>query len=272
MNKYSDDFAELKRALALKKHERPEEGYFDSLSTSIREVLSKDPSHSKDPEFSEEALRDSVSDWFMNEGISTDPSPGALDRHGSQDSVWVRAAKAVFCSWDLKPALAGVYAIATIGLVVLGFLIGSDPESNPSMPSSNMSSSLPDPFRQWFGSGETITTKALKESSSEGESSWPRFWPESVPDVSSSLMDGFLTSASSNASSQEDLEHNLWNASPGFLADPTLDENAIGLLRSPAWAMPTEAILVSTNHNQLPPAFFEPIPLESYPVRYNETP
>lgn len=277
MNKHSEDFATLKQALALKKHERPASDYFDRLSASIRSELSIHANDSSEDlslmEFDEENLRQSVSQWFESEAHLETQNPGtskSIVQSAAEQPAWLNFFKSVLYGFDLKPALAGVYAVATFGLVIFGFMIGSNPDSNPAMPTSNVASSLPEPLRQWFGNGETIATKALKESEPEDSSQWPRFWPASNASKTSSFMDGFLTSASSGNSSSRDFEENLWNASPGFLANPTHSETGIGLWRDPSWAIPANAFLASTNHNELPPAFFDTPPLKTYPVRFQD--
>lgn len=277
MNKHSEDFATLKQALALKKHERPAPDYFERLSASIRSEISHHANDSSADlslmEFDEETLRQSVSQWFDSEAHLESQKPSAAKPStisAPQQPAWLGFFKSVLYGFDLKPALAGVYAVATFGLVILGVMIGSNPESNPAMPTSNVASSLPEPLRQWFGNGETIATKALKESSPENASQWPRFWPASNEAKNSSFMDGFLTSASSGSVSSMDFEENLWNASPGFLANPTHDETGIGLWRDPSWAIPASAFIASTNQNDLPPAFFDTPQLKTYPVRFQD--
>lgn len=268
MNKHSDDFAALRKALSLKKHEKPGSVYFEKLSNSIRKSI-ESSSDTIQLEYTgeqdEEFLRKSISKWFSEDGemnsISADPSTR------KQESGWLEFLRSIFYGIDLKPALVGVYAVATVGLVFLGFMIGANPESNPSLPNGSLAESLPHPFNSWFKQSETIATQALEESSKRSDANWPLFWKAaSGKTAQSSLMDGFLTTT---GASPVDNEPGLWRAhSNSPLESNNLDQSGIGLWRNPAWGLPNDALRVSTNSNELPPHLFDPIDLQTYPAKY----
>jgi hypothetical protein len=268
MNKHSDDFATLRKALSLKKHEKPGSVYFEKLSDSIRKSI-ESSSDTIQLEYTgeqdEEFLRKSISKWF-----SEDSEPKAISDNPSsknQNSGWLEFLRSVFYGIDLKPALVGVYAVATVGLVFLGFMIGANPESNPSLPNGSLAESLPHPFNSWFKQSETIATQALEESSERSDANWPLFWKAAASGKTtrSSLMDGFLTT---KGVSSVESDPGLWRAHSTSLEADHMDQSGIGLWRNPAWGLPQDALRVSTNSNELPPHLFDPIELQTYPAKY----
>lgn len=266
MNKHSDDFATLRKALSLKKHEKPGSVYFDKLSGSIRKSL-EDSADTIQLGFAgeqdEEFLRKSISKWFSEDG-----EPKAVSSSHSfknTESKWLDFLRSIFNGIDLKPALVGVYAVATIGLVFLGFMIGANPESNPSLPNGGLAESLPHPFNSWFKQSEAIATQALEESPEKSSADWPLFWKASATPVQRSLMEGFLTTT---GTSHVEKDAGLWQAHSTSLEGANLDHSGIGLWRNPAWGIPKDALRVSTNSNELPPHLFDPVELKTYPVKY----
>ena len=267
MNKYSDDFATLRKALSLKKHENPGSVYFEKLSDSIRKSIESSADTIQleyTGEQDEEFLRKSISKWFSEDGESKDVSANPTSR--KRESGWLEFLRSILYGIDLKPALVGVYGVATVGLVFLGFMIGANPQSNPSLPNGSLAESLPHPFNSWFKQSETIATQALEESSERSDANWPLFWKASGTTTQSSLMDGFLTT---KGASTVDSEPGLWRAhTASSLESGNLDQSGIGLWRNPAWGLPNDALRVSTNSNELPPHLFDPIDLQAYPAKY----
>lgn len=267
MNKHSDDFTKLRKVLSLKKHEKPSSLYFDQMSNTIRKSIESSADTIQleyTDEQDEEYLRKSIAKWFSEEGEkNASPANQASDK---QESRWLEFLRSIFYGIDLKPALLGVYAVATVGLVFIGFMIGANPESNPSLHNGSLAESLPSPLNSWFKQTETIATQSLKESSQSSDSNWPLFWKASSTETQSSLMDGFLTTT--RASSTVDSEPGLWRAHSSSLEAASLDQSGIGLWRNPAWVLPNDALRVSTNSNELPPNLFDPIELQTYPVKY----
>lgn len=266
MNKHSDDFAALRKALSLKKHEKPGSLYFEKLSDSIRQSIESSADNIQleyTGEQDEEFLRKSIAKWFSED---SEPKTIPADPASRKDeSGWLEFLRSIFYGIDLKPALVGVYAVATVGLVFLGFMIGANPDSNPSLPNGNLAESLPHPFNSWFKQSEAIATQALEESSERSDANWPLFWKASGTTTQSSLMDGFLTT---KGPSPVENEPGLWRAHSSSLEEGNLDQSGIGLWRNPAWVLPNDALRVSTNSNELPPHLFDPIELQTYPAKY----
>jgi hypothetical protein len=86
MNSEPDDFQDLRRLLALKRHEKPPPGYFDSLPDRVMLRLEREDSLSEH------------SRWWE----------------------WLVA------KLDAQPVVAGVYAFAVSGLMLLGFKLSQD--------------------------------------------------------------------------------------------------------------------------------------------------
>jgi len=85
MNPTPDDFEDLRRLLALKRHEKPPPGYFNYLPDQIRLKIERND----------------------------------LSEH----STWWEWMMAKF---DARPVLAGAYALAISGLMLLGFTLSQD--------------------------------------------------------------------------------------------------------------------------------------------------
>lgn len=109
MNSPEDDFKDVRRLLALKKHEEPPPGYFTWLPEKI-------------------AVK--------------------IDRHSdlSEHSTWWEWMVEKF---DARPFLAGLYACGISSLMLLGFKISQELQNDPSLEnavSSGLMGATPDPI------------------------------------------------------------------------------------------------------------------------------
>lgn len=96
MSKQTEEFTELRRLLALKRHETPSQGYFDGLASEIRARLA------------------------AGEHRQTD-----LWRQVGEEASWLQRLWATFAA---KPALAGAMGMAVCGLMVAGVYYSQEPE------------------------------------------------------------------------------------------------------------------------------------------------
>jgi hypothetical protein len=109
MNSEPENFEELRRLLALKRHEQPPPGYFHDFS---RRVITRIKTGER-----------SAPDSF-------------LDRFIAQPS-WLRR---LWGSFEAKPILAGAFGVGVCGLLVVGLVSSERSDANPSAPSTDNAS------------------------------------------------------------------------------------------------------------------------------------
>lgn len=106
MNPEQESFEELRRLLALKRHEQPPPGYFHEFSRQVIARIRAD----------ERPMADS---FF-----------GRLIRH----ATWLRPLTGGF---EAKPILAGAFGVGVCGLLVVGLVSSERTDSNPGAPPTN---------------------------------------------------------------------------------------------------------------------------------------
>jgi hypothetical protein len=98
MNPDTENFAQLRRLLALKRHEQPPPGYFNDFSA---QVIARIKAGEK------------------GEG-------GALIERLLWEAPWLQR---IWAAFEAKPVLAGVFGVAVCGLLITGVLFADRPET-----------------------------------------------------------------------------------------------------------------------------------------------